>query len=119
MKNIKIISILLSMIFVIGCADVSKYTLLKSDSEIRLGCLEKYRESHEDETECADKICEELGLKWRGSGSWYHTTENCNTESGASIQVELCNTNLESCKRVCDSRIKIQECSINQGEDYQ
>ena len=107
MKKI-IFNIIIFSLLISGCTNIDE---LKSKPEIRSECREKYRESFEDRKECANKICEELDLEWRGSGSWYYSTEKCDTESGASIDVELCNTNLESCKRVCNARIQIQYCS--------
>jgi len=108
--NKLLLILLLVIVFVSGCS-----TIYISNSDIREQCLNQHRGSFQDDRECSEIVCREFNLIYDGSGSWYHITTNCETESGASIEVTICNTNIESCQRVCSARIKLQQCSIERG----
>ena len=89
----------------------------KSNQEIINGCREETEIGIDYALEeyCMEQACESFNLTYNGVGSWLFAEGECESHNGASIQVNFCNTNIDSCKIVCSQRIGLQNCILNNG----
>lgn len=91
----------------------------KSDSDIRGECMQTFYDPiQENKHICAEIVCPEFGLTQSSISNWYYTVVECNSQSGATIDIDICNTNIDSCKILCKGILDVQNCAIEKGAGY-
>ena len=59
---------------------------------------------------CPYIICNDLNMTPSGSQSYIEGEVDCRTKNGGTVTVGICGTKIDSCKKLCRERSKLQKC---------
>ena len=119
---------LLLMIVVSMVVSISMFNILNDTSydKDRLHsknvdmCLDKHDTwNFTSRNACASVICKDLNMSQSNAQTWLETEVSCRTEHGGSIDVDICSSPVDECRKLCIDRLNVQSCLYEWGIDYE